>query len=137
MRTVSQLAPGAEAVDAAFDGALLDVLGTLRATGKADELVKVPTFGKLAAPLAARRRPRQGPTGRGAGAPRVRCRRPRADRQEACAEHAAALHVGAAVEGTLLGAYAFTEYKSEKGEGPVAKVDFVGPPTAPRRTRPR
>jgi leucyl aminopeptidase len=46
-----ELAPGAEAVDAAFDGALLEVLGTLRATGKADELVKVPTFGKITAPL--------------------------------------------------------------------------------------
>ena len=46
-----ELAPGADAVNAAFDGALLEVLGTLRASGKADELVKVPTFGKLAAPL--------------------------------------------------------------------------------------
>jgi len=43
------LAPGTEAVDDALDGRLLDLLVTLGATGKADEVVKLPTLGKLAA----------------------------------------------------------------------------------------
>ncbi|HEY0640086.1 MAG TPA: M17 family peptidase N-terminal domain-containing protein, partial [Pseudonocardiaceae bacterium] len=46
-----ELAPGAEAVDAAFDGELLATLSLLGATGKADDVVKLPTGGKLAAPL--------------------------------------------------------------------------------------
>ncbi|WP_290062508.1 M17 family peptidase N-terminal domain-containing protein, partial [Amycolatopsis solani] len=43
------LAAGAAAVDAAFDGRLADLLATLGASGKAEEVVKVPTLGKLPA----------------------------------------------------------------------------------------
>ncbi|HEX9338131.1 MAG TPA: M17 family peptidase N-terminal domain-containing protein, partial [Pseudonocardiaceae bacterium] len=43
------LAPGAGPVDDALDGRLLELLVTLGATGKADEVVKLPTMGKLAA----------------------------------------------------------------------------------------
>jgi leucyl aminopeptidase len=118
-----ELAPGAEAVNAAFDGALLDVLGTLRATGKADELVKVPTFGKIASPLVL-----AVGLGKATGEEQVRRASGVAARALAGKKRAvntlASLHVAAAAEGTLLGAYAFTEYKSDKGEGPVAKVDL-------------
>ena len=43
------LADGAAAVDAAFDGRLAGLLATLGASGKAEEVVKIPTLGKLAA----------------------------------------------------------------------------------------
>ena len=46
-----ELAAGAEAVDAAFDGDLVKILGELGATGKAGETVKLATFGKIASPV--------------------------------------------------------------------------------------
>ncbi|HEV7451548.1 MAG TPA: M17 family peptidase N-terminal domain-containing protein, partial [Pseudonocardiaceae bacterium] len=46
-----QLAEGGEDVDAAFDGALTDLLAVLGARGKADEVIKVPTRGAVGAPL--------------------------------------------------------------------------------------
>jgi len=46
-----ELAPGSDAVAAAFDGGLPALLGVLGATGKAEEVVKAPTGDKLAAPL--------------------------------------------------------------------------------------
>ena len=46
-----RLAPGGERVDAAFDGGLVQVLTTLGATGKAEEVIKVPTLGRLTASL--------------------------------------------------------------------------------------
>jgi leucyl aminopeptidase len=45
------LAPGAESVDRAFGGELAAVLAGLGATGERGEITKVPTFGKLAAPI--------------------------------------------------------------------------------------
>jgi leucyl aminopeptidase len=45
------LSPGAAAVDAALGGSLAETLGTLGATGAAEETVRVPSAGKLAAPL--------------------------------------------------------------------------------------
>jgi leucyl aminopeptidase len=46
-----RLAPGAEAVDQAFDGALATTLADLGATGGVGEVTKIPTFGKLGAPV--------------------------------------------------------------------------------------
>ena len=37
------------------------------------------------------------------------------------------LDLQAAVEGTILGSYVFTAYRSEKGDAPVAKADFASP----------
>jgi leucyl aminopeptidase len=45
------LAPGAESVGRAFDGGLTAVLTGLGATGATGEVTKLPTFGKLAAPI--------------------------------------------------------------------------------------
>ncbi|WP_414937992.1 leucyl aminopeptidase [Amycolatopsis sp. cmx-11-51] len=124
------LAAGSSVADAAFDGKLADVLGTLGASGKADEVVKVPTLGKLSAGVVlAVGLGKAGADGvtaeqvrRGAGA---------AARALSGTERAfvtlSAIDLQAAVEGTALGAYSFTEYRSEKGDGPVAKVDFVSP----------
>jgi leucyl aminopeptidase len=46
-----RLAPGADEVDAAFDGQLAELLAVAGATGKADEVVKLPTRGTIAPPL--------------------------------------------------------------------------------------
>jgi hypothetical protein len=45
------LAPGSEPVAEAYDGDLTALLGTLGATGRAEEIVKLPGGGTLAAPL--------------------------------------------------------------------------------------
>ena len=46
-----QPAPGAEELDAALDGSLAETLSVLGATGKAEEVTKIPAGGRLAAPL--------------------------------------------------------------------------------------
>ena len=46
-----RLAPGADELDAAFEGQLAELLAVAGATGKADEVVKLPTRGALRAPL--------------------------------------------------------------------------------------
>ena len=46
-----RLAPGADELDAAFGGQLAELLAMAGATGKADEVVKLPTRGALTAPL--------------------------------------------------------------------------------------
>lgn len=125
------LAPGSEPVDAAFDGGLLAVLGTLGATGKADEIVKVPTMGRMSAGLV---------VAVGLGEPgadgeltpeQVRRASGAATRALAGTTRAATtlstVDLGATVEGTVLGAYAFNGYKSERGDGPVTRVELVSP----------
>ncbi|HET8643146.1 MAG TPA: leucyl aminopeptidase [Pseudonocardiaceae bacterium] len=131
------LAPGADAVDAAFGGGLLELLKLLGATGRADEVIKVPTGGTLTAPIVVA-------TGLG----RMR--------EEVCAEltrrasGAAArsltgvrravstlstLDVTAAAEGAALGAYQFTEYKSDNGDRPLGRVELVVPSAKDGPTR--
>ncbi|PXY27237.1 leucyl aminopeptidase [Prauserella muralis] len=123
-----ELAPGAEAVDAALGGTLVEVLRTLGATGKAEEVVKVPTLGTLPAGVVLA-------VGLGAPEPTAeQVRRAAGASGRALAGTARALttlsviDLQAAVEGTVLGAYSFTEYKSEPGDAPVSAVD-VGAPT--------
>jgi leucyl aminopeptidase len=122
------LAPGAEQIDAAFDGGLAAVLATLGATGKADEVVKVPTMGRLPAGLvvavgmgkAGDVGPEQVRRAAGAGA-----RALAGTRRAVTTLSTVDLH--AAVEGVLLGAYRFDEYRSEPGDAPVERVDLVSP----------
>jgi leucyl aminopeptidase len=126
------LAPGAEAVDEALDGRLLDLLVTLGATGKADEVVKLPTLGKLAAAvvLAAG----LGKPGAGGLLPAEQVRRASGAAARAMTGVKRAgtvlstIDLGAAVEGVVLGAYRFDRYKSStNGDQPVARVDLVSP----------
>jgi leucyl aminopeptidase len=124
------LAAGAGLADAAFDGKLTEVLATLGASGKAEEIVKVPTLGKLPASVVLAvglGKPNDGAV----TAEQVRRAAGAAGRALAGTERAfvtlSALDLQAAVEGTALGAYSFTEYRSEKGDGPLAKADFVTP----------
>ncbi|MFC7344135.1 leucyl aminopeptidase [Saccharopolyspora griseoalba] len=126
-----QLAPGADQVAAAHDGDLVEVLTSLGATGKADEIVKLPASGKLKAEvLVAVGLGKPGDDGVTAEA--VRRASGAAARALAGVEHAAttlsASDLSAAVQGTVMGAYSYTAYKSsENGNGPVAAVDFAVP----------
>jgi leucyl aminopeptidase len=129
------LADGADGVAAAFDGGLPALLGVLGATGKAEEVVKVATGGRLAAPLLIAvglgKPAEDASSGGGVSAEQVRRAAGAAARALGKAKKAAsalsALNLGAAVEGTLLGAYGFTRYKSEAAESGLAKVEFVTP----------
>jgi leucyl aminopeptidase len=125
------LAAGSEAVDAAFDGKLAEVLTTLGAGGKAEETVKVPTLGKLSPGVVlAVGLGKPGADG-AITAEQVRRASGAAARALSGTAHAfstlSAIDLHAAVEGTALGAYVFTEYRSEPGTAPVSKVDFVSP----------
>ncbi|WIX78638.1 leucyl aminopeptidase [Amycolatopsis carbonis] len=124
------LAAGAAVADTAFDGKLAEVLATLGATGKAEQVVKLPTLGKLAAGVVLA--VGLGKAADGAvTAEQVRRAAGAAARSLAGTERAfvtlSALDLQAAVEGTALGAYTFTEYRSSKGDAPLAKADFVSP----------
>jgi leucyl aminopeptidase len=125
------LAPGASGVDAAFDGGLLQVLGTLGATGKTDEVLKVPTMGRLPAGLViATGLGRPGADG-SLTAEQVRRASGAAARALAGSKRAATtlstVDLQASVEGTVLGAYLFDAYKSDSGDEPVARVDLASP----------
>ncbi|MGE3284838.1 MAG: leucyl aminopeptidase [Pseudonocardia sp.] len=124
-----RLAPGAEEVDAAFGGALADLLAVVGAAGKADEITKLPTRGALAAPLL---------LAVGLGNPGDDGRPATDQVRRACGSAARALagtgraattlgrlDLAAAAEGTLLGAYTFTEYKGADGRAPLAEVDLL------------
>jgi leucyl aminopeptidase len=125
------LAPGAEAVDAAFDGQLASLLSSLGASGKAEEIAKLPTLGKLTAGVVLAVGLGKA-TADGSITPE-QVRRAAGAAARALAGTARALFVpsvldlNAAVEGTALGAYRFTEYKSESGDAPLSAVDLVQP----------
>ena len=127
------LAPGAESVDAAFDGELAALLAVVGATGKAEEVVKLPARGALTAPLVVA--VGLGAEDDGDAADQVRRAAGAVARSLAGTGHAVctlgALDVRAAAEGLLLGAYAFTAYRSDdEGRAPVGRVDLTGDPEA-------
>jgi leucyl aminopeptidase len=127
-----RLAPGAATLDAAFDGDLATLLALAGATGRADEVVKLPTRGAVAAPLL---------VAVGLGAPDDEDRTSPEQLRRAAGASARALAgtahavttlswpgpeaAAATAEGTLLGAYTFTAYKSADGRTPVQRVDLV------------
>jgi leucyl aminopeptidase len=129
------LAPGAEGVGTAFGGGLPELLKLLGATGKANEVIKVPTGGALAAPMV---------VAAGLGrlddlddevSAELARRASGAAARSLCGVRKAVstlstLDVAAAAEGTALGAYQFTKYKSENGDRPVASVELVVPSIA-------
>ncbi len=124
-----QLLPGSAEVDAAFDGALSDLLAMLGARGKADEVIKVPTRGAISAPLLIA-------TGLGEvdGQPTSeQVRRAAGAASRALSGTARAvttlsrIDLAAAAEGTALGSYAFTAYRSRNGDGPLGQMDLSVP----------
>ena len=131
------LAPGAEAVDEAFDGTLAEVLATVGAGGKAEEVVKVPTLGKLPAGVVLAVGLGRAAEDGTVTAEQVRRAAGAAGRALAGTARAvvtlSAVDLQAAVEGTALGAYRFTEYKSEPGDGPLAAADFTAPADGAKR----
>jgi leucyl aminopeptidase len=123
-----RLAPGADELDAAFEGQLAELLAVAGATGKADEVVKLPTRGTVAAPLLVAvglgkvdGDPRSEQVRRAAGA---------AARALAGTDHAVStlgrIDLAAAAEGGLLGAYAFTTYRTNGSrKAPLARLSLV------------
>ncbi|GAA3165111.1 leucyl aminopeptidase [Planomonospora alba] len=122
-------APGAEGLDEALGGRLAATLGAMGVKGKAGEIAKVPTFGALTAPLLvavglgdapegdydpeALRRAAGTATRALAGTGRVALALPATTAEQ----------VGALALGGLLGAYAFTKYRT--GDGQPAPVDEI------------
>ncbi|MBV9162050.1 MAG: leucyl aminopeptidase [Pseudonocardiales bacterium] len=124
-----RLLPGSEEVDAAFDGELTGLLTVLGARGKADEVIKVPTRGAISAPLLVA-------TGLGTvdGQPtseQVRRAAGAASRALSGTSHAittlSRIDLGAAAEGSALGSYAFTAYRSQNDDGPLGQMDLSVP----------
>ncbi|GAA3396417.1 leucyl aminopeptidase [Streptomyces roseoviridis] len=130
------VAPGAEAVDKAFDGGLAAVLETLGASGAEGEAIKLPSPAGLKAPVVlavglgsapedgepyrteALRRAAGTAARALTGAKKAAFALPIASPEEA----------GAIAEGALLGAYAYTAYQ-ENGQGakkPLAEVALLG-----------
>ena len=135
-KNAPRLAAGAAAVDEAFDGELAALLALAGATGRADEVVRIPTRGTITAPLVVG--VGLGPAGDdGPSAEQLRRASGAAARALAGTDHVvttlswaaedavAADALAAVAEGTLLGAYAFTEYKKAPGRTPVQRVDLA------------
>ncbi|MGI5132709.1 leucyl aminopeptidase [Pseudonocardia sp. CA-107938] len=123
------LADGAADVAEAFDGRLPELLAAVGATGKADDVVKIPTAGAIAAPLLVAvglGRPADG----GIPGDRVRRASGAAARALAGSAHAlstlGALDLAAAGEGSVLGAYTFTEYRRSNGKAPLGRLYLDG-----------
>jgi leucyl aminopeptidase len=125
------LAAGSDIANAAFDGKLADVLSTLGASGKAEEIVKLPTLGKLATGVVLAVGLGKPDANGGISAEQVRRASGAAARALSGTDRAfttlSTIDLQAAVEGTALGAYVFTEYRSEPGDAPLSKVDFASP----------
>ncbi|GAB2747570.1 leucyl aminopeptidase [Salinifilum aidingensis] len=123
-------APGSESVADCFPGSLADVLSTMGATGNAEEVTRLPASSRCQADVL---------LGVGLGKPgedgvsteTVRRASGAAARALAGTERAAttlsALDLSAAVQGTVMGAYSYREYKSTSDEAPVGSVEFVVP----------
>jgi leucyl aminopeptidase len=128
-----RLAPGADEVAEAFgegDGGLAAMLAVAGATGKAEEVVKVPTRGSITAPLLVAVGLGEPDADGTPSAEQVRRASGAASRALAGTGHAVStlgrIDLAAAAEGTLLGAYTFTAYRSNgNGRAPVARVGLV------------
>ncbi|WP_405538125.1 leucyl aminopeptidase [Streptomyces sp. NBC_00075] len=136
------VAPGAEAVDQAYDGKLADVLGTLGASGAEGEVTKLPAPAGFKAPIVVAvglgPLPEKDET---FGAESLRRAAGVAARTLAGAKKAAfalpiedAADAGAIGEGALLGAYSFDAYKeigkagkdAKNGKAPLAEIALLG-----------
>jgi leucyl aminopeptidase len=129
------LAPGAQDVDAALGGRLLETLTSLGAKGKAGEITRVATLGALRAPvvLAAGLGPANGSwsteTLRRAagGAVRALAGHQRVALTLSQTNGGGSADVQAVAEGALLGTYAFTEYRASIDREPVSDLTVLDP----------
>ncbi|SFB36143.1 leucyl aminopeptidase [Amycolatopsis marina] len=126
-----ELAAGTDAVDAALGGTTADTLRDLGASGKAEEVVKLPTMGKLPAKVVFAVGLGKRDSDGAITQEQVRRAAGAAARALSGTTRAlttlSAVDLQGAVEGTVLGAYTFTQYKSAPGDGPVATVDVAAP----------
>jgi leucyl aminopeptidase len=135
-----RIAPGGEDVDTAFGGTLASMLGVLGATGKAEEVTKVPAAAKLEARVVAAAG--LGPSGQpdaealrraagiavrslaaagsGTGPRRIVLALPARDAAEA----------EAVVLGALLGGYVFTRYRTAPQPAPLELTLLTASPQA-------
>ncbi len=141
------LAPGCQAVDAALGGGLLAALSALGATGSEDEVVKLATLGALRTPVVAA----VGLGGRNARVDPEVARRAAGAASRALAGRSSvattlALVDGepsqdllqAVAEGSLIGTYQFTAYKSKQPPAhrrPPSSVQVVVPSAKDRASR--
>ncbi len=127
-----RLAPGAEAVDAALGGRLLAALQAVDASGRADEVIKIPTLGQADVPLVIA-------TGLGKATPAT------LDREAVRRAVGAAFRglnsakrvtvaigdgddpelVEAIADGVALGGYRFTRFKSQAKPPVLRRVDIA------------
>jgi leucyl aminopeptidase len=124
-----RLAPGAEAIDEALGGRLRDALLTAGASGRPDEVIKIPTLGLADIPLVVA-------TGLGettdAAEPVRRAVGAALRSLSAGGTTPARVHLaldaptGALVEGALLGSYRFTTYKSTAPAGGIRTITVAG-----------
>jgi leucyl aminopeptidase len=119
-----ELAPGAAPVDEALGGALQGALAAAGATGKTDEVTKIPTLGLAKFPLVVAAgvgaQPDDEALRRGVGAALRQLGGKRA------VHIAIDGPVGALAEGAALGAYCFTEYKSTPPPTMLRTVTIAG-----------
>ncbi len=126
------LAEGAAAVDEAYGGTLRKVLQAMGATGKPQDLVKLPSAGSVAAPLIVA-------VGLGAADDLETLRRAAGAAARALAGSGTVVlglpasspaEVDAVAEGALFGAYAFRSYRSSSAadhKAPVKAFELVTP----------
>lgn len=119
------LAAGAEAVDAALEGRLVAALKAAGATGKPDEVTKIPTLGLAPFPVVAATG--LGPANGAVGDETVR-RAVGAAMRALSASAQVRTAIGdagsAAAEGALLGGYTFDRYKSEKKHDTLRRLSI-------------
>ena len=132
------VAPGADAVDKAYDGRLAGVLETLGASGAEGEITKLPAPAGFKTPLVlAVGLGTEPEEGEAYGAEALRQAAGAAARALTGAKKAAfalpladAADAGAIAEGALLGAYSFDAYKGgakdAKGKAPLGEVALLG-----------
>jgi leucyl aminopeptidase len=124
-----RLAAGSDEIDAAFEGQLAALLAVAGATGKADEIVKLPTRGSITAPLLVA--VGLGKAKGGVVRPeQVRRASGAATRALAGTDHAVStlgrIDLAAAAEGSLLGGYTFTAYRTNGNrKAPLARLGLA------------
>jgi leucyl aminopeptidase len=143
-----RLAAGSEGVDQALGGRLTEALAAIGATGKAGEITRLPTFGRIPAPLLVA--VGTGPVDQDPARDQVRgpaaalegLRRAAGAAARALAgtgsvglalPASGAAELGAVAEGALLGAYAFRRYRNASAadhKPPVESFTLLGDPAA-------
>lgn len=128
-----ELLPGAESLDTALNGTLVATLGYLGASGKAEEVVRIPTLGAVTAPVILA--VGTGPLAAAGTAARTESLRRAAgaaaralagtDKAAFALPSADDTELGAIAEGVHLGAYQFRDYKTDDAPAPLATATLM------------